>query len=121
MGVNLSVILKGTTAVSKSVAQHPITKGGALAALVTGGLYIAAAAGIAVPEIAFTIGPVAGAILYKFLPKSVQDEIDAAAQKVADIDQMIPEIKTYAEYPGDKKPAPAQTNLVTKNGNKVGG
>jgi hypothetical protein len=108
--VNIAALITGASAVSKSVVSHPLSKGGGLAALITGGLYVAAAAGVVIPEIAYTVGPVAGFILYKLLPKSIEDQIDQTAQKVVDLDNLIPEVKTYDDYPADK-----ETGIVTGN------
>lgn len=93
-----------------AVASHPITKGSALSVLITGGLYAASAAGIAIPGLAFTLGPLAGLLLYKFLPPKVQQEIDDTATKVIDTFQEIP--KTYDEYPNEyKNPDATQLNI----------
>ena len=111
MPFNISALLTGAGAVAKSTAAHPITKGGSLAALITGGLYAASAAGIVIPEIAFTFGPLAGYLLYKFLPPVAQAEIDGTAAKVVEVFNDIPDIKTYQEYPSDNMPIDTPNNL----------
>lgn len=115
MAFNASALMSGAA----SVAGHPITKGGALAALITGGLYAAAAAGVIIPGWAFVAGPIFGTLLYKLLPPKDQAVIDDTAQKVVDTFNTIP--STYAEYPNDPKPLLSTTNLVTKDGVKVNG
>lgn len=116
--MNIAALLSGAGAVTKSVAAHPITKGGALAALITGGLTIASVAGIAIPPVAFTIGPMAGYLLYRVLPKQYETDIDDLAQKIIDIDSDIPnlpDIHTYQEYPnepGQNAQPPATTNIT---------
>jgi hypothetical protein len=114
MGLNLSALMTGAGA----VAKQPVTKGGALAALVTGGLYMASAAGVVVPGWAFVAGPIFGTMLYKFLPAKDQAEIDDVAAKVTDTFETIP--TTYPEYPGDKPLPSVVTNLKTKDGSDVG-
>ena len=95
--LNWFALLQG----AKTVAAHPITKGGSLAALVTGGLYAASFAGIAIPELAFTVGPLAGYVLYRFLPVNTQKEIDDATQAVIDGLGKLPEIDpTYPTAKG---------------------
>lgn len=115
MSLNLTALVSGAGA----VASHPITKGSALAALVTGGLYAAVAAGVVVPGWAFIAGPVFGTILYKFLPTKDQAEIDSIADDVTKTFDTIPTI--YPEYPNTTTPALSTTNLVTKDGSKVNG
>lgn len=119
MGLNVSTIIAGAGAVAKSTAKHPITKGGSLAALLTGGLYIAAAAGVAIPEIAYTLGPIAGVLLYKFLPKEYQEALDSTTEKIVDTFDTLP--STYAEYPANPNSpsGTSKTNLKTKDGNTV--
>jgi hypothetical protein len=106
MAFNVSALMSGAGA----VASHPITKGGALSALITGGLYAASAAGLAIPPLAFTLGPIAGLLLYKFLPPKVQQDIDDTATKVVDTFNEVP--TTYAEYPPETK-NPDATRLNT--------
>lgn len=95
--MNISALLTGLKATAGSVASHPITKGGSLAALITGGLAVASVAGVAVPELAFTLGPIAGVVLYKFLPPKVQQELDETTEKVVDLATTIPDVE--ASYP----------------------
>lgn len=97
MAFNLSVLLKG----AQTVASHPATKGGALAALITGGLYVASAAGVLVPGWAFVAGPVLGTLLYKLLPAADEQIIDGVVQKVTDTISEIPD-QVQETYPADK-------------------
>lgn len=92
MALNIGNLLVAAKTVSASVAAHPITKGGALAALIVGGIQIAILAGIAIPSWAVAAGPVAGYILYKLLPPKVEAEIDDTATKVVDIANTVPVI-----------------------------
>ena len=112
MGLNLAVLMNGAGAVAKATTQHPITKGGSLAALITGCLYAAAAAGVAIPEIAFTAGPIAGYLLYKMLPVKTQQVLDDTAQEVVDTITTIPNV--YAEYP-NHMPIGTPNNLNQKS------
>jgi hypothetical protein len=115
MAINWSSALSA----AKSIAGHPITKGGALASLISGGLYIAATVGVPIPGVALLLGPAAGYVLYYLLPKKAQTEIDAVAQEVTDAVSKIP--STYPEYPGkDGQPSTSQgapnTNIDQKQG-----
>ena len=115
MAFNISALLTG----AGQVAAHPITQGGALASLITGALYVASAAGVVVPPVAFALGPIAGLLLYKFLPPKAKAVVDETAAKVVETFNEIP--KTYPA--GDVGTAPpagtSTTNLVTKDGTPV--
>lgn len=117
MAFNLSALMSGAGA----VANHPMTKGGALAALVTGGLYAAAAAGVVVPGWAFVAGPLFGTLLYKFLPAKDQAEIDDVTQKVKDTFNEIPTVTPDYKGTGNDPLPSVVTNLTTKDGKPVGG
>lgn len=95
MVLNVTALLAG----AKVVAQHPLTKGGLVMSLVSGGLYAASLAGVAIPGWAVTVGPILGYIAYRLAPKGVEDDIDAVAIKITDIANDVPQ--TYAEYPVD--------------------
>lgn len=96
--------------IARTVTAHPAAKGSALGTVVLTGLYAATLAGIAIPAWAFTAGPIAGYIVYKFLPTKAEQAIDDAEGKLADIVTTIP--STYQEFPGDdKKLPPAVTNI----------
>ena len=91
MAFNVSALIDG----AKAVAGHPITKGGALASLISGGLYAATIAGVAIPAWALTAGPLAGYVVYRLLPKKTEDQIDAVAAEVVAVATEIP--TTYAD------------------------
>lgn len=107
--MNWAAILDG----AKTVAAHPVTKGGSLAVLISGGLYAAQFAGIAVPSIAFSAGPIAGYILYKLLPKKIEDDIDNVAKEVTDVVTEIPQ--TYAAPTDFPNACPQDTGKTTPN------
>ena len=109
--MNVAALLNG----ARAVASHPITKGGSLAALISGGLYAAQFAGVAIPSIAFSAGPLAGYILYKLLPKKIEDEIDATAEKFVDIATTIPQ--TYSQPSDFPNPPPADHAQGQPNSN----
>lgn len=101
--MNISTLFTGL----KSVAGHPITKGGSVATIITVGLYTASAFGILIPMWAFTAGPALGYVAYRLLPKSVEDQIDQAAAKITEIATELPTIDPT--YPGDdKKQTPSE-------------
>lgn len=92
----------------KSFAAHPITQGGALGALVSGGLEVALLAGVAIPGWAFTAGPLAGYLLYKALPKPWEQKIDDTATYLVNVAGEVPSIeKVYpqeaAKLEGDQQ------------------
>ena len=108
MAFNLTALISGANA----VANHNVTKGSALAALITGGLYAAGAAGLVVPPLAFAVAPVAGLLLYKFLPVKAQQEVDAIAQQITDVANEVP--NTYSaptDFPNPPPTNPAPNNL----------
>lgn len=103
--MNISAILSGV----KAVAGHPIAKGGGLASLISGGLYAAILAGVAIPEWSLFVGPAIGYVVYKFSPPKVQQAIDDATNKVIELATEIPQ--TYYA-PGDFPNAPPTTTAT---------
>lgn len=116
MAINVATIL---TAV-KAVGSHPITQGGSLATLITGGLYAASIAGVVIPTWAFTVGPLAGYALYRFLPKRIEDEIDNTANEIVDIAKEVPQ--TYSapsDFPNAPNENPTPNNLNKESETKT--
>lgn len=109
--MNISALLAG----ARSIASHPASKGGALASLITGGLCAATVAGIVIPPVAMTLGPIAGYILYFLLPKKIEDQIDETLKNITDAVTVIPQ--TYPEYPDTPK-TPISSGPANGNYNK---
>lgn len=97
MALNVTALLAG----AKVVAQHPLTKGGLVMSLVSGGLYAASLAGVAIPGWAVTVGPILGYVAYRLAPKAVEDDIDAVATRITDIANDIPQVYTGGPPPED--------------------
>ena|ERR1700760_3906473 len=107
--MNISALLAG----AQQIAGHPVAKGGALASLITAGLYAAMAAGVSIPPVAIALGPIAGYVLYKVLPVKQQNELDTAVDDITSVVTAIP--TTYSDpdkdFPTGKNGASAQAPI----------
>ena len=113
--MNWGALIQGASFVAKS----PVAKGGSLATLIGSGLYLATFAGVAIPTWAFSAAPIAGYLLYRVLPKSIDDKIDGAAEQVAEVVNEVP--NTYQEYPtGKNNQSSIQGPEITTNINQSG-
>lgn len=110
MAINFSAIAEG----AKSIAAHRGGKGTALATLVTGGLIVATAAGVTVPAFWFTLGPIAGLILYKVLPKNIADRIDGVEDGIIDAVSKVPSLEDT--FPGKDGAPPTNVSNINKPG-----